>query len=69
MTLKLLDGFDLASMGHNSEEMLHTYITCARLAYADRFEYVADPEFAEVLEDSRDYMRRHRNAMRELAKR
>ncbi len=28
-----------------------------------------DPEFAEVLEDARDYMRRHRNAMRELAKR
>ena len=27
-----------------------------------------DPEFAEILEDSRDYMRRHRNAMRELAK-
>jgi len=48
MTLKLLDGFDLSSMGHNSEEMLHTYITCARLAYADRFEYVADPEFADV---------------------
>ncbi len=28
-----------------------------------------DPEFAEVLEDARDDMRRHRNAMRELAKR
>ncbi len=28
-----------------------------------------DPEFAEVLEDSADFMRRHRNAMRELAKR
>ncbi len=27
-----------------------------------------DPEFAEVIEDARDYMRRHRNAMRELAK-
>ncbi len=27
-----------------------------------------DPDFAEILEDSRDYMRRHRNAMRELAK-
>ncbi len=27
-----------------------------------------DPEFAEILDDSRDYMRRHRNAMRELAK-
>ncbi len=27
-----------------------------------------DPDFAETLDDSRDYMRRHRNAMRELAK-
>ncbi len=26
-----------------------------------------DPEFAEVLEDSLDYMRRHRNAMKKLA--
>ena len=48
MTLKLLDGFDLSAMGHNSSDMLHTYISCARLAYADRFEYLADPEFADV---------------------
>ena len=27
-----------------------------------------DPDFAEVLEDARDFMRRHRNAMRELAR-
>ena len=27
-----------------------------------------DPDFVEVVEDSLDYMRRHRNAMRELAK-
>ncbi len=27
-----------------------------------------DPEFADVMEDAEDYMRRHRNAMRELAK-
>ncbi len=27
-----------------------------------------DPEFADVIEDAEDYMRRHRNAMRELAK-
>ncbi len=26
-----------------------------------------DPEFAEVIEDATDYMRRHRNAMRKLA--
>lgn len=28
-----------------------------------------DPDFAEAVESTRDYMRRHRNAMRELAKR
>lgn len=48
MTLKLLDGFDVASMGHNSPDMLHAYISCARLAYADRFQYLADPAFADV---------------------
>ena len=48
MTLKLLNGFDIASMGHNSVEMLHAFIYAARLAYADRFEYMADPEFADV---------------------
>ena len=48
MTLKLLDGFDLSSMSHNSADMLHAYISCARLAYADRFQYLADPAFADV---------------------
>ena len=28
-----------------------------------------DPDFAAVMESNRDYMRRHRNALRELAKR
>ncbi len=27
-----------------------------------------DPKFADAVEDARDYMRRHRDAMRELAK-
>ncbi len=48
MTLNLLDGFNLSSMGHNSADMLHTYISSARLAYADRFEYLADPKFTDV---------------------
>lgn len=48
MTLKLLNGFDIAAMGHNSVDMLHAYISCARLAYADRFQYLADPAFADV---------------------
>ncbi len=28
-----------------------------------------DPDFADVIDSTRDYMRRHRNAMRELSKR
>ena len=63
MTLKLLNGLDLGAMGHNSAEMLHAYISSARLAYADRFAYVADPEFADVPWKgllSEEYARRRR---------
>ena len=48
MTMKTLNGFDLSRLDHNSSEMLHLYISSARMAYADRFKYVADPEFADV---------------------
>ena len=48
MTLKLLDGFDIRRMGHNPADMLHAYISSARLAYSDRFAYMADPAFVEV---------------------
>ena len=48
MTLKLVQGFDLASMGHNSVEMLHAYISSAQLAYADRFRYFGDNTFVDV---------------------
>ncbi len=46
--LNLLEGFDLASMGHNSVEYLHTWIECAKLAFADREQYYADPDFVDV---------------------
>jgi len=70
MTMKLLDAFDVRDMGHNSVDMLHTYISCAQLAYADRFVHVADPEFVDVpwkglLSDS--YMSRRRASIRETA--
>ncbi len=48
MTLKLLDRFAIGSAGHNSTEALHAYICSARLAYADRYEHLADPNFANV---------------------
>jgi gamma-glutamyltranspeptidase/glutathione hydrolase len=38
-TLKLLEGYDLAAMGHNSIEHLHTLIELEKLAIADRVAY------------------------------
>ena len=46
--LNLLEGIDLASLGHNTLEYLHAYIECAKLAFADREHYYADPAFADV---------------------
>ncbi|MFT5448648.1 MAG: gamma-glutamyltranspeptidase/glutathione hydrolase [Gammaproteobacteria bacterium] len=47
-TLNLLEGFDLAAMGHNSERYVHTVHEAIKLAYADRNAYYGDPEFASV---------------------
>jgi len=46
--LELLEPYDLASMGHNSAEYLHTMIEAKKLAYADLYRYVADPDHMEV---------------------
>jgi gamma-glutamyltranspeptidase/glutathione hydrolase len=46
--LALLEGFDLAAMGHNSAAYLHTLVESAKLAFADRETYYADPEFVDV---------------------
>ena len=46
--LTLLEGFDLASMGHNSAEYIHTVIECAKLAFADREAYYGDPQFVKM---------------------
>lgn len=46
--LRLLEGFDLAAMGHASAEYLHTVTECAKLAFADREAWYGDPQFADV---------------------
>jgi gamma-glutamyltranspeptidase/glutathione hydrolase len=46
--LAILEGFDLQAMGHNSADYLHTWIECAKLAFADREAYYGDPRFDEV---------------------
>ncbi len=46
--LRLLEGFDLSAMGRGSVDSIHTWIECAKLAYADRDANYADPDFADV---------------------
>jgi gamma-glutamyltranspeptidase/glutathione hydrolase len=48
MQLRLLEGFDLKALGHNTPEYLHLLGEVQRLAIADRNRYVADPEFVSV---------------------
>jgi gamma-glutamyltranspeptidase/glutathione hydrolase len=46
--LRLLEGFDLASLGHNSVDYLHTLVEAGKLAFADRERWYGDPAFASV---------------------
>lgn len=46
-SLQILDGFDLAGMGHNSPEALHTIAEAFRLAFADRDAYLGDPDYID----------------------
>lgn len=50
--LRLLDGFDLAAFGHNSADYIHLWVEAAKLAYADREHYYADPEQVPVPMDA-----------------
>ncbi|MBI3326091.1 MAG: gamma-glutamyltransferase family protein [Nitrospinae bacterium] len=61
--LKLLEGFDLRTMGHNSTTYIHTVIEALNLAFADREQYMGDPAFVEVPIDallSEAYLRERR---------
>jgi gamma-glutamyltranspeptidase/glutathione hydrolase len=46
--LRLLEGFDLAALGHASAEYVHIVTECAKLAFADREAYYGDPHFVDV---------------------
>jgi gamma-glutamyltranspeptidase/glutathione hydrolase len=46
--LRLLEGFDLGKLGHNSPEYIHTVIESAKLAFADRERFYGDPKFVDV---------------------
>ena len=48
LTLRILEGIDLKSMGHNSPEYIHAVLQAIELAMADRERYMGDPRFLEV---------------------
>ena len=50
--LKLLEGYDLADMGHNSVKYVHTLLEATKLVFADRHHIYGDPEFVEVPKDA-----------------
>lgn len=47
-TLKLLETFDLAKLGHNSTEYIHVVSEAVKLAVADRIRWAGDPKFSPV---------------------
>lgn len=44
-TLNLLENFDVASFGHSTTDHIHALAEAQKLAWADRNEYLADPDF------------------------
>ncbi len=46
--LQMLKHFNLAAMGHNSAQYLHTLIEIKKLVYEDRAKFYADPNFAKL---------------------
>lgn len=46
--LNMLEGYDIRSMGYNSAAKYHVLAEAMRRAFADRAEFMADPDFANV---------------------
>lgn len=46
--LAVLEGYDVASLGHNSGDHLHLLAEAFQHAYADRAEFMGDPDFVDV---------------------
>ena len=49
--LNILEGVDMAGMGHNSAAYVHTAVEAVKLAFADRDAYYGDPDFVDVPTD------------------
>ena len=48
MILNLMEGYDVAALGHNSTDAIHLYTEAKKLVWADRNTYVADADANEL---------------------
>jgi len=46
--LNVLEGWDLRNLGHNSAAYVHRLVETMKYAYADRSQYLGDPDFYDV---------------------
>jgi len=46
--LRILEGYDLKAMGHNSVDYIHTSVEAIKLAFADREKYLGDMDFIKI---------------------
>ncbi|PYV10254.1 MAG: gamma-glutamyltransferase [Acidobacteria bacterium] len=61
--LRLLEGYDLKALGHNSTDYIHTAVEAVKLAFADRDKYLGDLDFIRVPYEgllAREYARERR---------
>lgn len=46
--LNILENYRIGAMGHNTADTIHVMAEAMKLAYADRAEYLGDPDFVKV---------------------
>lgn len=63
--LNILEGFDLGEIGHNSALYLHLLVESMRRAYADRANFLGDPDFNEDMPLDRLTSKAHAENLRE----
>lgn len=64
--LNILEGYDIARLGHNTASYLHLLIEAKKRAFEDRNRFITDPEFERIpVEEllSKDYARRVRETI------
>lgn len=46
--MKIVEGIDVKSLGHNSPDYIHVLVEALKIAFADRERYIGDPKFVDV---------------------